>query len=80
MMEAEEEAIKKSRDDKGRVRGFLLKSERMKICGDTFRDVRIPIKAKYIAPNAKWTGLVGLRAFRSQYAFDWQRKTMYIKK
>lgn len=80
MMEAEEEAIKKSRDDKGRVRGFLLKSERIKICGDTFRDVRIPIKAKYIAPNAKWTGLIGLRAFRSQYAFDWQRKTMYIKK
>ena len=80
MMEAEEDAVKKSRDDKGRVRGFVLKSERLKLMDNTFRNVPISIKAKYISPNAKWAGLIGLRAFRSQYAFDWQRKTMYIKK
>ena len=80
MMEAEEESVKKRRDDKGGVKGFALKSERLKLCGNTFRDVNIPIKPKYISPNAKWTGLIGLRAFRGQYAFDWGRKTMYIKK
>lgn len=80
MMEAEEDAIRKSRDDKGRVKGLVLKSERLKICDNSFRDVMIPIKAKYISPNAKWAGLIGLKAFRSQYAFDWGRKTMYIKR
>lgn len=80
MMEAEEESVKKRRDDKGGVKGFALKSERLKLCGNTFHDVNIPIKPKYISPNAKWTGLIGLRAFRGQYAFDWGRKTMYIKK
>ena len=79
LLQSEEEAIKKSRDDRGHVNGLAFKCERLKLNNASFRDVWIYIKKSYYAPNSKWTGLIGLKAFRGKYAFDWGRKTMYVR-
>ena len=79
LIDSEEDAIKQSRDDRGHVSGLAFKCERLKLNNASFHDIWIYVKKKYYAPNSKWTGLIGLKAFRGKYAFDWGRKTLYVR-
>ena len=79
LIDSEEDAIKQSRDDRGHVNGLAFKCERLKLNNDSFHDIWIYVKKKYYAPNSKWTGLIGLKAFRGKYAFDWGRNTLYVR-